>query len=377
MILIKNIQVYSPDPLGVADILIGGEKILSIGRNFDISTLALKAEVIDGKDMIATPGLIDAHVHISGAGGEGGPSSRTSELAMERLVEAGVTSVVGCLGTDGFSRSPKEVLMKVKSLRQKGLSAWMYTGAYQVPTPTLTGEVGSDLTLIEEVIGTGEIAISDHRSSVPTTHELIRLVEHTRVGAMLGGKAGIVNFHMGDANNPFQPLHDIVAGSELTYKQFLPTHCNRNHHIFEQSLEYGKKGYIDLTASSYPYFADIEIKPSSALKQLLNAGVPLEHITLTSDANGSLPLFDDQGNLIRIEIGLPKSILTETIDAILQEGLPPEIAFRWVTSNPATILKLYGKGFLKPQMDADLVLFDKNWNIKYVIARGKNLKFNQ
>lgn len=370
MILIKNIKAYTPQFIERCDILIGGEKVLSISQEINIDPNLLE-KIIDGNDLVATPGLIDGHVHISGAGGEGGPSSRTAELPVERLIEAGVTSVVGCLGTDGFSRSPKEVLMKVKAIREKGLSAWMYTGAYQVPTPTITGEVGTDLALIDEIIGTGEIAISDHRSSVPTTQELIRLAEHTRVGAMLGGKGGMINFHLGDAKDPFKPIHEIVRNSELSYKQFLPTHCNRNDYIFKDSLQYGREGYIDLTASSYPYFPDIEVKPSRAIKQLIDSGVPIEHISMTSDANGSLPLFDEKGDLVRIEIGLPKSLLNETIEAITKEGLPPDLAFMPVTANPSRILGLKNKGELKQGYDADIVLFDANWKINSVIARGK------
>lgn len=370
MILIRNINVYSPEDLGNKDILIGGETILAIEEKIEAENLP-GIDVIDGTNLIATPGLVDAHVHISGAGGEGGPGSRTAEMPVEWLIEAGITTVIGCLGTDGFTRSPKEVLMKVKAIREDGLSAWMYMGAYQVPTPTVTGEIGADLALLDEVIGAGEIALSDHRSSVPSTQELIKLTEHTRVGAMLGGKAGIVNIHMGDAKNPFKPLYEAVNNSELSYKQFLPTHCNRNHYIFEDSKEYGKLGYVDLTASSYPYFADIEVKPSKGLKELIRSGVPIEHITLTSDANGSLPLFNDEGNLVRIEVGKPKSILSETIDAIKLEGLRPEVAFAPVTINPAKILKLHKKGRIGVNMDADIAVFDKKWNYEFMIARGK------
>ena len=77
--------------------------------------------------------------------------------------------------------------MKAKGLRADGVSAWMWTGAYQLPPPTLTGDVARDLALIEEVIGVGEVAIADHRSSSPSVRELIQLAKRTRVGRMLGG----------------------------------------------------------------------------------------------------------------------------------------------------------------------------------------------
>ncbi|MDD3051896.1 MAG: beta-aspartyl-peptidase [Candidatus Cloacimonetes bacterium] len=371
MILLKNCTTYCPDPLGKKDILIAGNKIIAIEDN--IQTGNLETEVIDANGLIAIPGLIDGHVHIAGAGGEGGPKTRTPELKLSQLLEGGITTVIGCLGTDGMTRSVESVLMKAKSLREEGVSSWIYTGSYQIPTPTILGDVGKDIALIEEIIGVGEIAVSDHRTSFPSVNELIRLAEHARVGGMLGGKAGIVNLHMGDAHNPFQIIHEVVKTSELNYKQFLPTHCNRNDYIFEDAKLYGKKGYLDITASSYPFFPQYEIKPSKAIKQLLEAGVPLEHITMTSDGCGSLPDFDEQGNLVRLVTGQPASILWETIAAISEEKMPIEEAIKPVTSNPADILKLKDKGRLIVGKDADIVLLNSSYKIEYIIANGKKM----
>ncbi len=375
MILFKKAEVYAPELTGRKDILIGGKKILAIADNIKTPT-GIEIEVIEAEGLRVIPGLIDAHVHIAGAGGEGGPATRTPELQLSRLLEGGITTVIGCLGTDGFGRNVESVLMKVKSLRQEGVSSWMYTGAYQVPTPTILGDVGKDITLIEEIIGVGEIAISDHRSSFPSTDELIRLAEHARVGGMLGGKAGIVNIHMGDAKNPFQPIIDVVEKSELKYSQFLPTHCNRNDYIFEDAKEYGKNGPIDITASSYPYFPEYEIKPSKAIVELIKAGVPLENITMTSDACGSLPDFDEKGNLVKLEMGLPKSVFDEMMDAVTKEGMKLEDAVKVATSNVADILKLKDKGKIAVGKDADLVFLDAENRIYHLVALGKIMTKN-
>jgi beta-aspartyl-dipeptidase (metallo-type) len=181
---------------------------------------------------------------------------------------------------------------------------------------------------------------------------------------------------MGDAQNPFQIIHDAVSVSELNYKQFLPTHCNRNATIFEDAKVYGKKSYVDITASSYPYFTQSEIKPSKAIDQLMQAGVPLEHITMTSDGCGSLPDFDENGNVIKLVSGDPASILRETIDAVYQEKIPLERALLPVTSNPARILKLSKKGRIAIGMDADLVLLDSEYRVYHLIANGKFLVKN-
>lgn len=369
--LIKNAEVFSPEALGKKDVLLAFGRIAAIEDQINLQGLP-EVKVIEAAGLKLAPGLIDAHVHIAGAGGEGGPATRTPELRLSDMISAGVTTVVGCLGTDGLTRSVESVLMKVKSLRAEGVSAWMYSGAYQVPTPSITGDAARDIALFEEVIGIGEVAISDHRSSAPSVAELTRLAAHARVAGMISGKAGIVNIHLGDARDPFGPLYDVVGSSELTLRQFFPTHINRNEYIFEDAKIYGKEGYVDITTSSYPYYTDEEIKPSTALRLLLEAGVPIDNITFTSDACGSLPGFDPvTGELVRLETGLPSANLRELRDAILNENLPAEIALKVLTSNPAKILKLRRKGKIANGMDADLILLDSGYNLLSVIALGE------
>lgn len=368
--LIKNAEVLSPRPLGKKDVLLSFDKIVAIEDNIDLPN-SMEVNLVDASGLMLVPGLIDAHVHIAGAGGEGGPSTRTPELRLSDMLSAGVTTVIGCLGTDGFTRSVESVLMKVKSLRAEGVSAWMYSGAYQVPVTSVTGDFARDIALIEEVIGVGELAVSDHRSSCPSVSELVRIAAHARVAGMIGGKAGIVNIHLGDARDPFRPLYEAVASSELTLKQFFPTHINRNEYIFEDAKAYGKQGYVDITTSSYPYYTDEEIKPSTALRLLLEAGVPAENITYTSDACGSLPGFDPKtGELVKLETGLPSANLRELRDAILTENIPAETALQVLTSNPAKILKLRNKGKIGRGMDADILLLDRDYNLHTVIALG-------
>jgi len=368
--LIKNAEIYAPDKLGRMDVLLAGTRIEAIEPEINLPG-TLDVNTIDATGLCLVPGFIDAHVHIAGAGGEGGPASRTPEMQLSDMISAGVTTVVGCLGTDGITRSVDSVLMKVKSLRAEGVSAWMYTGAYQVPTPTVTGDYARDIALIEEIIGVGEVAVSDHRSSNPTNEELTRITGHARVAGMLSGKAGIINIHMGDARDPFRPLYKVVEASELTLRQFLPTHINRNDYIFEDAKTYGLKGYVDITTSSYPYYPDEEIKPATALRLLIEAGVPAEHITFTSDACGSLPGFDPvTGELVKMETGKPSSNLRELRDAVQEEKIPLEIALKVLTSNPARILKLKQKGNVAKGMDADVLLLDSDLKIHSVIAMG-------
>ncbi len=126
-----------------------------------------------------------------GRGGRrGGFKTRVPELGLESIIRAGVTTLVGVLGTDGITRSVENLLAKTKALNQEGITAYCLTGSYEYPTVTLTGSIKKDIAFIGgEILGV-KVAISDHRSSQMSKDELIRLVSEVRLGALLGGKPG-------------------------------------------------------------------------------------------------------------------------------------------------------------------------------------------
>jgi len=371
MILIRNGLVYTPDPIGTSDVLLVGNHIAAIGPK--LSPGSLSVAEIDATGLIVVPGLIDGHTHFAGAGGEGGPASRTPELQLSDFTSSGITTAIGCLGTDGMTRTPASLLMKAKGLIHDGMSCRIYSGSYQVPPPTVTGDLAHDICYIEEVIGAGEIAIADGRSSAPTALDLARLAKTARVAGMLAGKSGVLHLHMGDEPAPFALLYEAVRLSGLPFGSFYPTHVNRNAVIFSEAVAWGKRGPMDITTSSYPAFSKIEIKPSRAFAELLALGVPAEHITMSSDAGGSLPRFDEAGRLTSLSMGKPDTLLAELGDAVLKEGVSLETALAAVTANPARILGLAGKGHLVQKGDADLVVLDEDLRVRHVIARGRHL----
>jgi len=371
MHLIKGVDCLAPEPLGRRDILIGGGRILGLSENIDPPG-GVDCEIVDGGALTATPGFIDGHVHIAGAGGDGGPETRTPEVEPKALAEAGTTSCVGCLGTDGFTRTVGSVLMKAKSLRAQGLSSYCYTGSYQVPAPTVTGGVETDLCYLTEVIGVGEVAVSDHRSSSPTTTELLKLGKSAHLGGLLGGKVGIVHMHMGDGADPFRPIYDAVEAGDLPLNKFYPTHVNRNAHILEEAKAFGRHAPVDITVGAGPDEPPKAIGATAwdAVIALLQADVPLANITLSSDACGSLPIYDDDGKFVSMQVAQPR-VLLGTFQKIVREGLlSPEQALALITCNPARILRLSGKGNLAAGADADILLFDKNWELSGVFANG-------
>jgi beta-aspartyl-dipeptidase (metallo-type) len=166
----------------------------------------------------------------------------------------------------------------------------------------------------------------------------------------------------------------VVENTDIPIKQFYPTHINRNPNLFEEGIKYALKGgYVDFTTSTIPQFLeDGEVECGKGLKRMLDEGVPAENITFTSDGQGSLPEFDQEGEFKGLKVAQVSSLFNAVRDAVLEEGVPLETAIKVITSNPARILKLHQKGSIAEGKDADVVIVDKeDLTVDTVLARGK------
>ena len=376
--LLKNAQVIAPEDLGVKDILVAGEKIAMIGEGLSLPAV-YDCEVVDCEGNYVVPGFIDSHVHLIGGGGEGGYATRTPEIQLTDITTSGVTTVLGLLGTDGVTRHVASLLAKARGLEDEGITAYIYSGSYEIPTPTITGSVRNDIILIDKVIGTGEIAMCDHRSSQSPKEAYQQITAEARVGGMLSGKAGVVNMHLGDGEDGLKMLYEITKNGEIPKTQIIPTHVNRNKRLFKEAIEWAKQGGImDVTSSVSPESGSSHsVKSSEAVKQALEAGVNIENITMSSDGNGSMPIFDEAGNNIGVGVASQISILNEFRDMVQKENIAITDAINIITSNIAKFTKLYPrKGCLANNSDADILVLDKDLQLQHVWARGTHMVEN-
>ncbi len=373
MRLIKDVKIYAPKDIGEKDVLFCGKRITSMKDEIDQNALTSvkDIDVIEGSGYIAVPGFIDHHVHFNGAGGEGGPKNRTPPLQLTDFTKGGITSAVGLLGADGITRSLKDLLMKARALEDEGISTWIYTGAYQVPSPTITEDVLTDIITIDKMIGV-KIAVSDHRSSHPSIEELKKIISDARVGGMLAGDAGIVNIHVGDEKRGLKSLLDAIEDTDIPIEQLAPTHINRNERLLDEAIEFAKKGgYIDITVGEPPGDGQ---GPSKTIKGLIEKGVPVDKIKVSTDAGGSLPEFDDKGELIGMSSASPKHLKEVFKNLILEQNISIEEAVKITSTNVAKQLKLHDKGVIEEEKDADIILLDEDTlDIEYVIAKGEVL----
>lgn len=365
MILIKNIDIYSPKYIGKKDIFISGGKIVLIDDKIEFSNNKIK--VIDGTDKILTPGFIDQHVHITGGGGEGSFKTRAPEITLTKLTKAGITTVVGLLGTDGTTRSVENLVAKAKALKEEGISTYAYTGSYEYPTITITGSIKKDIAFIDEIIGV-KLALSDHRAPNVSNDELKRVASDARVVGMLSGKAGILVLHMGDGKLGLSPVNEILEETEIPIKTIRPTHVNRREELLLEAFDYAKRGgRIDLTCGMKK-----NLEPRNCIKRAIENNVPMENITISSDGYGSWSTYDEAGNLLKMGVSSVKSLHDEFKYMIKELEFNIEDALIFVTSNVAKGLEIYPKkGCISENSDADILLMDKNLEIDTVIANGK------
>ena len=372
--LLTNANVFAPQSLGLQNLVICGKKIVYIGKQLPSLSDELQVNHIDLDGKAVVPGFIDAHTHVTGGGGEAGFSTRVPPVPLSHFTSAGVTSVIGLLGTDDVTRNTQSVVAQVYALREEGLSAWCYTGGYHLPPTTLTGSVKSDIVFIDPVIAVGELAISDHRSSQPTLQELLKVAADCHVARLMTNKAGVLHLHLGDGERGLSLVRQALSESEIPARTFNPTHVNRRKTLFEEACELTKQGcWIDVTAFET---GDAGYEPADAVLRFLEQDLPQDKLTISSDGGGCLPCFNEQGCMTKMDFATSRA-MTNVFFELLQQGVAMEKLLPVFTQNVATLMQLTGKGQLAVNGDADLVVLNEQQNdIEHVMALGQWHVFN-
>jgi beta-aspartyl-dipeptidase (metallo-type) len=352
--LIEHAEVYAPEPRGRASVLLVGDAVARVGAvdRRALEATGLELAVVDATGCVVTPGFIDPHEHLLGGSGESGFATQTPEIVLSEIVPHGITTVVGALGVDTTMKTMAGLLARVKGLKEEGLTAYLWSGGYDVPPKTLTGSIRDDMLFVDEVIGAGEIAIADHRSLDPDTRELAKLVLDTHVGGMLSRKAGVTHFHTGGHDQRLKRLRELLDGDyPVTPEMLYPTHIERSEALMNEAIALAARGAT----------ADIDTVEGELAKWVTywfaHGGDP-GRLTVSSDSGSSSP-------------GM---LAAEWRDCVLRHGLPLERMLPLVTANTARVLKLERKGRLAEGCDADvLVLRRDTLDVVHVFARGRRL----
>lgn len=353
LILIENGDVYAPKPKGRKSLLIANQQIERIGEvnRRALDALRIEYDVVDATDCVVVPGFIDPHEHLLGGSGEGSLAKQSPMLFVDEICRAGITTVVGVLGVDTTMKTLPGLLARVKALKEEGLSTFLWTGGYNVPPTTMLADVRQDMMFIDEVIGAGEVAISDERSMAPSTQELAKLVFDAHIGGILTGKAGLTHFHVGDSDKRLAPIMKLLEGHDIKPEWLFPTHVQRTKALMDEAIAFAIDGM--------PVNLDIvEEDLAKWTRYYLDHGGPPENFTVSSDADSSTP----------------DVLYGQICELAVKHKMPLDLVLSFVTSNTARILKLSQKGKLEEGFDADvLVLTRDSLDIRDVIAKGKRL----
>ena len=367
--LLQSATVHAPEPLGTRDLLVAGDQVVWMGEPDTAQLAGLDVERVDLSGLRVIPGLVDCHVHLTGGGGEDGFHSQVPPVPLSLFTRGGTTTVVGVLGTDDTTRGTASLVAAARGMTEQGLSAYCLTGGYHFPPVTLTGSVRGDIVHVDRILGVGELALSDHRSSQPSLDQFLQVVADAHVGGMLSRKAGYSHLHLGDGERGLQLVRQALDTSELPPRVFHPTHVNRRRALFTEALELVERGCtVDVT--SFPVAEGEDAwSATDAWLQYRDAGLSPDRLTISSDAGGSLPHFDADGRVDGMEVAGPHS-LGDVLAELLQQGVELSEALPAFTSNPARVVGL-AKGSIQVGRDADLVVLNPDHSARDVMAMGR------
>jgi beta-aspartyl-dipeptidase (metallo-type) len=371
--LLRGGHLFDPDDRGITDVLICGATVASIAPTIDPAGLQAPVEIHELGGARVAPGLVDAHIHLIGGGGGEGYESRLPEIWLSELSLRGITTVVGAPGLDMVSKRMQTLLAKAYALEREGLSSFIYVGGFVRPWGTITGSVTDDLYAIPNVLGV-KVALGEHKASRYADDELIDLAAQLYLTSALAQKSAVLHAHLGLRREPASQLAAVIARSDVPPERFVATHVNNGSETLAAAPELARLGaWIDVTSVLGPWSAAKDsVKASVAVRRFLDAGVPLTQMSISSDANASVPQPRDG---VRDPYWTKVETLPGTVaDLVREEGLKLSDALRLVTTNPARALGLAErKGSIAVGRDADVVVLDDAFLVKHVWARGRQL----
>jgi len=349
--LIENGEVYAPEPLGRRSVLLVDGRIGKVGDvdRRALDALGIEHEVVDASGCVVTPGIIDPHAHLLGGSGEDGLSTQTPMIFLRELVPYGITTVVGVLGVDTTMKTMAGLLAKAKALKEEGLNAFIWTGGYNVPPTTIMDSAREDLMFIDEVIGVGEVAISDVRAMDPDPRDLARVASDAYNGGKLAKKAGLTHFHVGEGRRRLTPLREVLERFDVEPGWLYPTHVERSEALMREAIE--------LAGVGTP--VDIDVVEGDLAKWLRfyldNHGDPGQ-LTISTDAS----------------ISSPRALYEQLCKCVVEHRFPLEGILPFATSNTARILKLEGKGTFEKGNTGDVLVLQRgSLDIVHVLSGGK------
>ena len=181
----------------------------------------------------------------------------------------------------------------------------------------------------------------------------------------------------GSGKKKLGPVFEALAETDIPVKTFQPTHMSRNHELYLDGLKLAKMGgYIDITCEDFVNGEPvIGHDPMPALlEEAKAADVPMDHITFSSDGQGSWSSYDEAGMLKEIGVTDVGNMYAQMCSLVTRGGFDFAEALTYFTSNVAKALEIEKKkGHIMAGADADILLIKDDLTLDTVIAGGRKM----
>ena len=393
--LIKNIRLMDPASKRdeIVDILIEDEKIKSIGKNINIED----KDIIDGKNLIISPGFIDVHVHFRDPGQEYKEDLTTGSQA---AAAGGYTSVICMANTKPVMDNENLIKDFVKRTKEQIINVYTIS--------SLTKEMkGQELVDMEKVLEAGALAFSD--DGIPNTRndivleamekvkELDSLISFHEEDPSLNKENGInhgkVAEEMGLYGAP-AISEEIMVARDCYFAYKTGAKVNIQHisaagslDIIREYKKLGAKVYCEVTPHHFSSTEDLIREKASLAKMnpplrteedrqaIIKA---LKDETIDFIATDHAPHSSEEKNQEFIKapsgiIGLETALGLGITNLVRENELSLMEFLEKLTINPAKLYKLE-IGRIKEGLPADLVIFDENE--EYTVEKFKSKSSN-
>lgn len=364
-ILLKNVDLYTPEHVGIKDILIDDSVIIKI----DNQIICNDCEIINCNGNIICPMFVDGHEHLF-------IGVNHDYWSTEGIMKSGIGTIVGCLANEQSYNDVDKLINIINDINSSNLiTAYCLAGSKNYVEDTTNYILNN-----KNVIGIKTALFQPQRPKPNLSYEKLKQdAIRTYNGGLKSGKSVQVHIHL---DHPFSGrnketieninsghldnLHwidKIVEETSVPYSLFKLTHAQK---YYDRILEYANKGcFIDYTAFS----GDYDTRFDCLVKAIKDKSVDLSKISISSDLG---IMITEQGHLGE---ETPISLLNTIRKLALEKGLLLEDILKMVTSNPAILINK-DCGIIKENSPYKLLMLDIELNINSIINHGEIIELN-
>lgn len=397
--LIKNGRVIDPATSTdkTLDILIDNKKIVAVETEIKDSS----AKQIDASRKVVVPGLIDMHVHLREPGFE---HKETIKSGSQAAAKGGFTTIACMPNTQPVNDNPKVTQFIVGEAKKNAI-----VNVLPIAAVTLN-EMGEELTEMRALLSAGAVAFSDDGRTIKNGQILRRALEYARqlktliidhcedpsLSAQGVMHEGPVSLRLGLKGIPSSSEEVIVARDIiLAEKARAPIHlAHLSTRGSVELLRYAKARGIPVTAEVTPhhlilddsllesYDTHLKVNPPVrdkedvlALQEAARDG--LIDVIATDHAPHAPEEKAVEFDLAPFGINGLETAVSLLLDRLVHKNiLTLHRLIEMLSTAPARILHLDGKGRIQPGADADLTILDLNKEVKVDVTKFRSKSRN-